>query len=297
MFKRPAPTSTAYLLRRPDGKKVCERVERPRRHFRSRILLGATLTALFSTALAASAIEQARQRGKLSAGIHTIVPEYKAGMKFRTPEAIDTKLLEDVAKRLQLPLFPVRAEPGKQAALLKGGSVDIVLAAIPENDPIYRSATVIPTAYSAGPMAIMRTDTDIKTWEQLKSRKVCVSEGSLYVGTLAAKYGATEMIYKAPADALIAVRIGECDATVHDSAMLEELIKYPEWKKFSARLPVGPRTTLALFVPAEDKQGATLLKQIARDWASTAYADQLMKKAVRDIAFEVYLDQNVPDCH
>lgn len=260
------------------------------------VLLAIAISGAGSTGQA-SGLERAKQRGKLLAGIHFVVPEYKAGMKYRTPETLDKALLEDVAKRQQLPLETVQAPPGKQAALLADGKMDFTLATVAENDPLTRTHTVIPTGYAAGPMAIMRTDTDIKTWEQLRGRKVCVSEGGLHIGTIGPKYGAIEMVYKAPADALIAVRVGECDATVHDSAMLEELIKYPEWKKFSARLPTGPQSALAFVVPASDKKGVAFLRQVAADWKATGHLDKTMKTAVRNIAFEVYLDQNAPDCH
>ncbi|HYD63234.1 MAG TPA: transporter substrate-binding domain-containing protein [Noviherbaspirillum sp.] len=244
----------------------------------------------------ANGLERAKQRDKLVAGIHYVVPEYRGGMKYRTPETLDRALLEDVAKRLRLPLAAAPSA-GNPAQLLAAGKADIAIAMVTDADPVHRTHTVIPTGYTAGPMAIMRTDTDIKTWEQLKGRKVCVSEGGVHVGTIAAKYGAIEMTYRAPADALIAVRVGECDATVHDSAMLEDLIKYPEWKKFSARLPAGPRSTLAFIVPASDKKSVAYLKEVVNDWSTTGHLDKLLKSAVRNIAFEVYLDQNAPDCH
>lgn len=245
----------------------------------------------------ASGLERAKQRGKILAGIHYVVPEYKGGMKYRTPEMLDQALLEDVAKRRQLPLETVQARPENQASLLSANKIDFTLATVTEANPLHRTHTVIPTGYAAGPMAIMRTDTDIKSWEQLKGRKVCVSEGGVHIGTITAKYGAIEMVYKAPADALIAVRVGECDATVHDSAMLEELIKYPEWKKFSARLPAGPQSVLAFIVPASNKKSADFLRQVVADWKATGHLDKTLKTAVRNIAFEVYLDQNAPDCH
>ena len=253
-----------------------------------RVLLAAALGGVCASAFATDGLERAKQRGELLAGIHYVVPEYKGGMKFRTPETLDTALLEDVARRVQLPLAAVRAESGK---------ADIALVTIAQSDALHRHAGVIPTGYSAGPMAIMRTDTDIKAWEHLKGRKVCVSEGGHHAGTLAARYGAIEKVYKAPADSLLALRIGACDAAVHDSTMLEQLIKLPEWKKFSARLPVGPRKTLAFVVPAGDKKSAAVLKQVAAAWTASGYLDRLMNKMVRQIAFEVYLDQDVPDCH
>ena len=156
---------------------------------------------------------------------------------------------------------------------------------------------VVPTGYSAGPMAIMRTDTSIKSWAQLKGRVVCVSEDSRHAGFAASEYGAIEQRYRAPADSLLAMRIGECDAAVHDSRMLEELIKLPEWKKFSARLPTGPRRSLALVAPRGDAESARFLKQVIEEWRASKYFSQVLTKSVRNIAFEVYLDQNVPDCH
>lgn len=249
-------------------------------------LLAAALAGACAGVLA-DGVERARQRGRLNAAIHYVVPGYKAGAKFRTPEALDTALLEDVARRLRLPLSTVRAASGRS---------DITLAMLAENDAP-RGTTVIPTGYAAGPMAIMRTDTTIKSWEQLKGRKVCVAAGGHYVGLTEAKYGSIELVYPAPADALIALRTGLCDAAVHDSALLEELIKLPEWKKFSARLPTGAPSRLAFAVPAADRKTTAFLTQVANDWKATGYPDRLMKTAVRNIAFEVYLDQDVPDCH
>jgi len=253
------------------------------------LIVFALLASVGTAATANSGLEQAKQRGKLVAGIRYVVPEHKTNIKFRTPEAIDTALADDLAKRMTLPLMTVRTEPGKPA--------DVMLAALADNDPLHRSATVIPVGYTAAPMAIMRSDTDIKSWEQLKGRKVCVAEGGLYAGTLAAKYGAIEKVKRAPADSLLAVRVGECDAAVHDSALLEELIKLPEWKKFSAKLPAGPGAKLAFVVPSTDAKTAAQLRQVAKEWSAHRFPEQLVQKAVRHIAFEVYLDQDVPDCH
>lgn len=256
---------------------------------------------LLATALALccahAGADEAKPHARFVAGIHQVVPEYKAGSKFRTPEAPDSALVEDIAKRLRTVPATVRAEPTQRAALLSGGKTDALLLALGDDDPLRRNATVIPTGYVAAPMAIMRTDTDIRRWEQLKGRTVCVSEGGLYAGTLAARYGAIEMPKRAPADALLALRIGECDATVHDSALLEELLKMPEWKKFSARLPAGAGKPLSFVVPAADTKTAAALRQAVADWQKTGYLRELTTKAARSIAFEVYLDQNVPDCH
>jgi len=260
-------------------------------------VLFAALACIVTSAMADGLQERVKQGRPLTAGLGYVAPAYAAGAKFRSPESIDAALAEDVAKRLSAQLAMVRAEPEQGERLLKSGKVDLLLAAIGEGDTLRASATTVPTGYSAGPMAIMRSDTDIKSWEQLKGRTVCLSEGGHYVGAIAAKYGAIEKVYKAPADSLLALRTGRCDAAVHDNVLLEELIKLPEWKKFSARLPTGSRKTLVFAVPAGDAQAQAFLKKTAAEWQADGYLDQLMKKAARHIAFEVYLDQDVPDCH
>jgi len=157
--------------------------------------------------------------------------------------------------------------------------------------------SVIPIDYRAVPMAIMRSDTTIQRWEDLQGRKVCVAAGGHHVGTLSGRYGAIEQVHPSTTDALVALRVGDCDAMVHDSTMLEQLIRFPEWKKFSARLRGNQRSTLAFLVPAQDQSRVQALRRVAFEWDAGGYPEQLVKKTVRDIAFEVYLEQDVPDCH
>jgi polar amino acid transport system substrate-binding protein len=252
------------------------------------------LTASPRAGAATDGLEEARKRGNLVVAIDHVVPEYKAGTKFRTPETIDSALAEELAKSMKLRLSMVGTQGATRPALPRA---DVVLTTLANPAAVPTGHVAIPVGYGAGPMAIMRSDTTIKSWEQLKGRTVCVSEGGHHVGSLASRYGAIEKIQRAPADALIAVRTGACDATVHDNAMLEEMLRLPEWKKFSARLPAGTPAQLVFIVPASDRKTITFLKQTADDWTARRVPEALMKKAVRSIAFEVYLDQDVPDCH
>jgi polar amino acid transport system substrate-binding protein len=226
-----------------------------------------------------------------------VPPPYSAGTKFRTPEAIDTALAESMSKASGMTLKTVRADSAEGSRLLGSGKFDTLIASPVSPWKGMDAATGIATGYAAKPMAIMRTDTTIKTSEQLRGRKVCVAEGGRYVGMLASKYGAVETMMKAPADSLLAVRTGACDAAVHDSAILEELIKLPEWKKFSASLYLGPTAEQYFIVRSDDTETLNAVKKTVSEWQRTDFINQEIKRMVRHIAFEVYLDQNVPDCH
>lgn len=244
-----------------------------------------------------NALARARARGKLVVGVAHVVPAYRAGAKFRTPEAIDTILADDLAKRLQLPLANEQIDAG--AAMALGRDADLALAGLAALPPqaLPPALTSVATGYQAGAMAIMRSDTNIKRWEDLKGRTVCMAAGGRAAGSIGKRFGAIEKVFAAPADALLSLRTGKCDAAVHDSALLEQLLKLPEWKKFSARLPVIDRRELVFVVPKNDAATASFLQKTAAQWRVSGYlADQTTRMA-RAIAFEVYLDQDVPDCH
>ncbi len=230
--------------------------------------LAGVLTLAANAAGAADALTQVRQRGTLTVGMHYVAPEFVPGSanKFRTPENIEHVLAQDLAQRLQAKAVVVQGDAGTAAAQFKAGKADLLLATAPEKLSLPAAVVTVPTAYVAAPMAIMRTDTTIKSWEQLKGRSVCVPAGSRYAG-LAARYGATEKPYRAAADALLGLRIGACDATIHDAALLEELLRLPEWKKFSARLTPLAGAPLAFVLPAGDGKLRAWAQDVAKAMA------------------------------
>lgn len=148
--------------------------------------------------------------------------------------------------------------------------------------------------YPIGPMAILRSDTTIHDWNALASRTVCVVEDEPYVGEIAARFGALEQRYPSATDALLAVRAGRCDAGVLSNHLLDALQKFPEWKKFSARLPAYRHVDL---VWVSTEAGADEFWRSRMQEVTSAQLAAMTTQQAREIAFEVYLDQVVPDCH
>lgn len=262
------------------------------------LLLACTLQ-VSATATAAS-LQQIKQRGQLVVGVSYVVPEYAAGAKYRTPEGFYNAAAEDLAQRLGVTLRTAKVTAQNRQQLLAQGKVDLLLLNLKQADAdtLRASATLLPTSYQARPRLIMRSDTDIKRPAQLRGRSVCVARGGAYVGILATSYGAVEKVVKAPADALLALRTGVCDAAVHDDAVLNGMLDLPEWKKFSASLPLdGSSATLTFVVRPADAELATYLQQLNGAWGDSGYWADNRKKWINNVAFEVYLDQNVPDCH
>lgn len=257
------------------------------------LALGASQAGAAASAGSASA-GQARD---LTVGVRYVPPPFVGGSKVRTPESIDTLLVAEVAARLQGKAKFVELDAG--AASVPAGTMDFAVASLPEPRAQSRGdgAVTIATGQVTRPMAIMRTDTDIKSWRQLQGRTVCLAEDGRYVGRIAERYGAIEQVYRAPADALLALRTGQCDAAVHDDTLLKALLRFPEWKKFSASLPPGEAEAQYFLVPAGNDKMAALLNEMVARWKSRGHFKKLIADMTQDIAFEVYLDQTVPDCH
>src|SRR5690606_1571456 len=120
--------------------------------------------------------------------------------------------------------------------------------------------------------------------EGLRGRTVCLTEGGGLVGQMQARHGAIEKVFRAPADALLDLRIGGCGAAVHDSTMLEAVLAFPEWKKFSARLPVQREKDLAFILPKDEPALIEAVQSEVRQWRQTDLLARLTRQSAQDIA-------------
>lgn len=212
------------------------------------------------------------------------------GAKPRTPVRIEVLAMQATQGGA-----PVQAVALDQALTrLRDGELDAWTGVAPADAALPDGVRRRDVGWSASPLAIMRTDTDIHDWTALSGRTVCLSADGRYVGELSARFAAIEQVYPAAADALLALRTGQCDAAVADEDFLRELLKYPEWRKFSAQLAPYRKEKLTQLRRAD-------LSAAGREALSGALSPAALRGEAREqaraIAFEVYLDQTVPDCH
>lgn len=225
-----------------------------------------------------------------SLGVAEVPAPRAPGAKART-----TARVEVLAGQVGQGAAPLQAVSAAQAARqVADGTLDVWVGVWSGEGGPQAGVRVSRLVWSAGPMAIMRTDTDIHAWSDLSGRTVCLSADGRVSGELSARFGAIEQIYASVADALLALRIGQCDAAVQDEDFMKQLLVFPEWRKFSSRLaPYRPQVLTRLM-----RDDLSAPRQAAvRQATSPQRLRELARQQARDIAFEVYLDQTVPDCH
>ncbi|ARP95415.1 transporter substrate-binding domain-containing protein [Bordetella genomosp. 13] len=244
---------------------------------------------------------RARARGTLVIGIPHLAPPPAPGAKIRTPERLDTPVAERLGAALGLPVTLRQVAPGEAAALLAAGEVDAVLADQVEGQSAAgaRAPDVarVPTGYVVRPQAVIRSDTPMRRWQDAAGRSVCMAGAAAHAQELAARWGAKVRTFRVPSDALVAVREGACDIGMIDDAVWAPLMRFPEWKNFSATLPLdGPLAERVWLVAGQGGQAEWLERQM-RQWRRDGAWKTMTDQWARDVAFDVYLDQEVPDCH
>jgi polar amino acid transport system substrate-binding protein len=267
------------------------------------LALAAVAGAIAAAVRAAAPMPFARAhaRGALVIGVPYLAPPPQAGARIRTPERLDTAIAQRLAEQLGLPVTLRQVPAGAAAGLLAAGEVDAVLSDRIEgrSEPGAQAPGVarVPTGYVVRPQAVIRSDTRLRRWQDMDGRVVCMAGAATQAQELAARWHARVRTYLVPSDALVAVREGKCDAGVIDDAAWAPLMSYPEWKKFSASLPAdGPRAE-RLWLVAQQGGDAAWLADRMRDWRRDGAWKTMAAQWARDVAFDVYLDQEVPDCH
>jgi len=238
----------------------------------------------------------AKARGELVVGVPYLAPPPVAGAKIRTPDGLDANMADKLGQSLGLPVRLHQVAAADAAAALSAGQVDVVLADSAAGQP--QAVAVQPTGYGTRPKAVIRSDTRWRKPSDVQGRSVCMAEAATDARKLAESWGAVVRTYRVPSDALVAVREGACDIGLVDDTVWEPLVRFPEWKKFSSTLaPDGARRDRVWLLPADDAAGRAWLADEMRAWDRAGAWKVMTAKWARDVAFDVYLDQEVPDCH
>ncbi|MGQ4273883.1 transporter substrate-binding domain-containing protein [Terrihabitans sp. B22-R8] len=224
-------------------------------------------------------------------------PQAATDVRLYTEEGFEIDIAREIARHLGRTIELVTIAPAETETALTSGRVDAVINRVPRESENPSFIELVPAGFVSGASVAMRTDTNIHDWPDLSGRVVCVSQANRAGQALARSFGARIRIERAPAGALMAVRTGECDAALHDRALLDALFKDDSWSKFSATLPATAPSTLVVALP---RQNSPLLADIRAALPVIAEAENWEARRARwarNVAFEVYLDQEAPDCH
>jgi polar amino acid transport system substrate-binding protein len=192
-------------------------------------------------ARADATLDRIKERGTLVAGVILSGPPYGyIDPKTQQQEGLNLDLAREFAKRLGVKLETVAVTPPNRVQFLQQGKVDLLLANMQWTQERAEILSFVPTAFEvSGGAAVVRKDSGIKDWADLRGKTACVSQGSNFTKPLIEEYGAVVKGFPGQPDSLLALKGGNCDAAVHVGATVKLMLKQraDEWKDYEVSIP------------------------------------------------------------
>jgi polar amino acid transport system substrate-binding protein len=199
-------------------------------------------SALAATQASADAtLDRIKGRGTLTIGvILSGAPFGYIDPKTQAQKGYNVDIARALADDLGVKLETVTVTPPNRVQFLQQGKVDILIANMQYTEERAQILDYVPTAYDrAGGAAVVRKDSGLKDWADLKGKPVCISQGSNYAQPLAEQYGAVVKGLPSQPESLLALQGGNCVAAVHVGATVALLLedRADDWKDYAIPFP------------------------------------------------------------
>jgi len=238
--------------------------------FKSASILALTLP-LMSPSVMASVLDEIKEKGTLVVAVKADYKPY--GFRNSSGEimGLEVDLAKDVAKRLGVALELVPVQSSNRMQFLAQGKVDLMIATMTDK-PDRRKVVFAsdPNYYSSGTNVLAWKSLKLKSWGDLRGKKVCGSQGSYYNKMTAQTVGAKIVAFKGTAEALTALSQGSCAAFVFDDSFIVSKLKDSQWsQKFEMPLETIDDAPWALAVRNGETEFHDYMNNVIVDWHKT----------------------------
>lgn len=243
------------------------------------MLAVAVLSAGICGAAQADGLDDVKSRGTLIVGGKA---DYKP-FGHREPDgtivgfAVD--LANDLAKRLGVKMELVPTSAANQIQFLQQGKVDVIIAAMNDTPERRKIIYIVePGYYASGATVLSSASANIKTWQDLKGKKICGVQGAYYNKAVQEQYGADLIAFKSTAEAYTALAGGNCVGFVYDDGNLALRLQEPAWKGYEIALPSIMAQPVVMAVRLGEDRFHKLLTETVSDWHKSGFIADLEKK-------------------
>ncbi len=242
-------------------------------------LLAAAGCSLWASVASADVLDDIKSRGKLVVGVKA---DYKP-FGFRDPSGsiigIEPDLAADVAKKLGVQLELVPVVSANRMEFLNQGKIDLMIATMSDKPERRKAVQVIePLYYSDAVNVLLRKDAPVKSWDDLKGKKLCGTTGAFYNKDVAQKYGPEIASFDGSDKPLLALKNGECIGYLYDQTFIAGKLTDDEWKGYHLVLPGIMETPWAIAVKLGEDKFKTLLEDMHKGWMKSGRIVELEKK-------------------
>jgi polar amino acid transport system substrate-binding protein len=204
-----------------------------------------TMAGLLATAAAPAMAQPAdtlaaiKARGKLIVGCKNDYPPYGYLDPSGKIVGLEIDLAKEVADKIGVGLELVPVIAANRMEFLNQGRIDMILATMGDTADRRKVIGMVEPNYYAGATNVLAPKSaGLKTWEQLRSRKVCAVQGAYYNRRVAQLYGPDLQVFPAVPDALNALASGNCVAFLFDNTLIVSTLATDKTKWGGYEMPL-----------------------------------------------------------
>jgi polar amino acid transport system substrate-binding protein len=247
----------------------------------ARMLVGALLGLLVTgVAARADVLDDIKKRGTLIVGVKA---DYKP-FGFREPSGgiigLEPDLAADVAKKLGVKLELVPVVSANRMEFLNQGKIDLMIATMSDKPDRRKVVQVIePLYYSDAVNILLKKDAPVKSWADLKGKKLCGTTGAFYNKDVAQQYGPEIASFDGSDKPLLALKNGDCIGYLYDQTFVVGKLTDDDWKGgYHMPLPGIMETPWAIAVKLGETNLQKFMEDIHKEWMKSGRIVELEKK-------------------
>ena len=246
----------------------------------ARTFIGALLGLVaIGAAAQADVLDDIKKRGTLIVGVKA---DYKP-FGFRDPSGgiigIEPDLGGDVAKKLGVKLELVPVVSANRMEFLNQGKIDLMIATMSDKPDRRKVVQVIePLYYSDAVNVLFRKDAAVKSWTDLKGKKLCGTTGAFYNKDIAQQYGPEIASFDGSEKPLLALKNGDCIGYLYDQTFIAGKLTDDDWKGYQMTLPGIMETPWAIAVKLGEASLQKFLEDLHKEWMKSGRIVELEKK-------------------
>ncbi len=245
--------------------------------FALRLLLALLLATLAASAARADRLDDIRARGALVVGVKADYEPFGFRDAAGALAGYDVDVAQGLAEAIGVPVTLVPVTSANRLQKLAAGDVDAIVATLGDTVDRRRLVRMIEPGYYGGGASVMVPEqSPIRSWTDLRNRRLCAVQGALWNRLVATRINAVIEAFGNLRDASLGLGEGACDGFLYDEAALLHLVASGEWPGYRL-LPADYVSPWAIAV-ARDGRLATLFDETVAGWLRDGHLKQLEAK-------------------
>jgi len=243
-------------------------------------LIGAlAFSGLMTTASSADVMATIKARGTLIVGVKADYKPYGFRNASGKIIGIEPDLAKDVADKLGVGIQYVPVVSSNRMQFLQQGKIDLMIATMTDKPDRRKVVDIVdPDYYSSGTNVLALKSLGLKKWGDLRGKPVCGIQGAFYNKSTSQKYGAKIVAFKGTAEALAALKAGNCAAFVYDDSYIVSKTSDPAWAGYVMPLPTIDDAPWGLAVKLGEPKFAKFMSAMIIGWDKSGRILQLETK-------------------